>query len=56
VTAIIAMPMSSDGRREIVGLSIGPSEAEPFWSGFLKVPVKRGPLTAGSLIVAQLFI
>jgi transposase-like protein len=32
----------SDGRREIVGLGIGPSEAEPFWSAFLKSLVKRG--------------
>jgi len=34
--------VSSDGRREIVGLGIGPSEAEPFWSGFLKGLVERG--------------
>jgi len=42
VAAIIAVAVSSDGRREIVGLGIGPSEAEPFWSGFLKGLVKRG--------------
>src|SRR5215471_18201784 len=30
VAAIIAVAVSSDGRREIVGLGIGPSEAEPF--------------------------
>ena len=42
VAAIIAMAVSNDGRREIVGLGIGPSEAEPFWSGFLKGLVKRG--------------
>ena len=42
VAAIIAMAVSSDGRREIVGLGIGPSEAEPFWSAFLKGLVKRG--------------
>src|ERR1700746_2858116 len=42
VPAIIAMAVSSDGRREIVGLGIGPSEAEPFWSAFLKGLVKRG--------------
>jgi len=33
---------TSKGRREIVGLGIGPSEAEPFWSAFLKGLVKRG--------------
>ena len=36
VAAIIAVAVTTDGRREIVGLGIGPSEAEPFWSGFLK--------------------
>ena len=34
--------MTTEGRREIVGLGIGPSEAEPFWSVFLKSLVKRG--------------
>jgi hypothetical protein len=33
---------NSDGRREIVGLHIGPSEAETFWSGFLKSLARRG--------------
>ena len=42
VAAIIAVAVTTDGRREIVGLGIGPSEAEPFWSGFLKGLVKRG--------------
>jgi len=34
--------VSTEGRREIIGLGLGPSEAEPFWSGFLKGLVKRG--------------
>jgi putative transposase len=42
VAAIIAVAVSTDGRREIVGLGIGPSEAEPFWSSFIKGLVKRG--------------
>jgi transposase-like protein len=33
---------SAEGRREIIGLGIGPSEAEPFWSRSLKNLVKRG--------------
>jgi putative transposase len=33
---------NTDGKREIVGLHIGPSEAETFWSGFLKSMVRRG--------------
>jgi putative transposase len=42
VAAIIAIAVSTDGRREIVGLGIGPSEAEPFWSSFIKGLVRRG--------------
>jgi putative transposase len=36
VAAIIAVAVTTEGRREIVGLGIGSSEAEPFWSAFLK--------------------
>src|ERR1700757_3192800 len=42
VAAIIAVAVTTEGRREIIGLGIGPSGAEPFWSGFLKGLVKRG--------------
>ena len=42
VAAIIAVAVTTEGRREIVGLGIGPSEAEPFWSSFIKGLVKRG--------------
>lgn len=42
VATIIAVAVNSEGRREIVGLHIGPSEAETFWAGFLKSLVKRG--------------
>jgi len=42
VAAIIAVAVSSDGRREIIGLGLGPSEAETFWSTFLKSLVRRG--------------
>ena len=43
VAAIIAVDVSIDGRREIIGLKVGPSEAETFWLGFLKILVRRGP-------------
>jgi hypothetical protein len=36
------MAVDTDGRRKIVGLGLGPSEAEPFWSAFLKSLVKCG--------------
>ena len=42
VAAIIAMAVNTDGKREIVGLHIGPSEAETFWSGFLRSLARRG--------------
>ena len=42
VAAIIAVAVNTDGKREIVGLHIGPSEAETFWSTFLKSLAKRG--------------
>src|SRR3954463_13392211 len=42
VAAIIAVAANTDGRREIVGLHIGPSEAETFWTTFLKSLVRRG--------------
>jgi putative transposase len=42
VAAIIAMAVNTDGKREIVGLHIGPSEAETFWSAFLKSLARRG--------------
>ena len=42
VAAIIAMAVNTDGKREIVGLHIGPSDAETFWSAFLNSLVRRG--------------
>ncbi len=42
VAAIIAVAANREGKREIVGLHIGPSEAETFWATFLKSLVRRG--------------
>jgi transposase-like protein len=42
VAAIIAVAATTDGKREIVGLHIGPSEAETFWAVFLKSLHRRG--------------
>ena len=42
VAAIIAVAANTEGKREIVGLHIGPSEAETFWATFLKSMVRRG--------------
>jgi putative transposase len=42
VAAIVAVGVNSDGRREILGMDIGPSEAETFWTVFLRKLARRG--------------
>ena len=42
VAAIIAVAANTEGRREIIGLGIGPSEAEAFWTDFLRSLKARG--------------
>ena len=42
VAGIIAMAVNRDGRREILGLGLGPSEAATFWIDFLLSLAKRG--------------
>jgi transposase-like protein len=34
---IVAVAVNTDGRREIIGLGVGPSEAAVFWIEFLPV-------------------
>ena len=38
VAAIIAVAANIEGRREIIGLGIGPSEAETFWTELPHAP------------------
>jgi putative transposase len=52
VAAIIATGTNADGRREVLGLDIGDSEAEPFWTDFLRKLVRRG-LTGVELVVSD---
>jgi transposase-like protein len=42
VAVIIAIGVNSDGRREVLGMEIGASEAETFWTGFLRKLARRG--------------
>jgi transposase-like protein len=42
VAVIVAVGVNSDGRREILGMDVGPSEAEPFWTAFLRKLARRG--------------
>ena len=39
---IVAVGANTERRREVLGLSVGPSEAEPFWTDFLRGLVSRG--------------
>lgn len=42
VAVIIAVAVNTDGTREVLGTAIGPSEAEPFWTSFLRSLTRRG--------------
>lgn len=42
VATIIAVAVNSEGRREVLGMTTGPSEAEPFWTQFLRSLTRRG--------------
>jgi len=42
VAVAIAIGVNSDGRREVLGLDICPSEAETFWSEFMRKLARRG--------------
>jgi len=42
VATIVATGVNGDGRREVLGMDIGPSEAETFWTEFLRKLARRG--------------
>ena len=42
VAVILAVGVNTDGTRELLGLAVGPSEAEPFWTDFLRSLSRRG--------------
>ncbi|HEV2708720.1 MAG TPA: IS256 family transposase [Edaphobacter sp.] len=42
VAVIIAVGVNGDGRREVLGMTVGASEAETFWTGFLRTLARRG--------------
>jgi len=52
VAAIIAVAVNTDGRREIIGLAIGSSEAETFWTEFLRSLKSRG-LAGVKLVISD---
>jgi transposase-like protein len=52
VAVTIAVGANTAGRREVLGLAIGPSEAETFWTDFLRKLARRG-LRGVKLVVSD---
>ena len=52
VAVIVAVGVNGDGRREVLGMEIGASEAEPFWTAFLRKLTRRG-LRGVKLVVSD---
>ena len=48
---IVAVAVDEDGKRQVLGIATGPSEAETFWSAFLRSLADRG-LRGGKLVIA----
>ena len=49
---IMAVGVNADGRREVLGMEIGASEAEPIWTEFLRKLARRG-LRGVKLVVSD---
>ena len=52
VAVIVAVGVNTDGRREVLGMTVGHSEAEPFWLEFLRSLARRG-LRGVKLVVSD---
>jgi putative transposase len=52
VAVIIAVAVNTDGVREVLGMAVGPSEAETFWTDFLRSLTRRG-LRGVKLVIAD---
>ena len=44
VAVIVAVGVNTDGRREVLGMTVGHSEAEPFWAEFLRTGLRGAKL------------
>jgi len=42
VAVIVAVGVNTEGQREVLGMKVGASEAEPFWTEFLRSLNRRG--------------
>ena len=52
VAVIVAVGVNTDGRREVLGMTVGHSEAETFWIEFLRSLARRG-LRGVKLVVSD---
>jgi putative transposase len=52
LAVIVAVGVNTDGRREVLGVATGASEAEPFWKAFLRSLADRG-LRGVKLVIAD---
>ena len=52
IAVIVAVGVNADGRREVLGMSTGHSEAEPFWVEFLRSLARRG-LRGAKLVISD---
>jgi putative transposase len=52
VAVIVAVGVNTDGRREVLGMTVGHSEAETFWVEFLRSLARRG-LRGVKLVVSD---
>ena len=52
LAVVVAVGVNTDGRREVLGVATGASEAEPFWKAFLRSLADRG-LRGVKLVVAD---
>src|SRR5437868_3540191 len=52
VAVIVAVAVNTDGRRGVLGMTVGNSEAEPFWTEFLRSLARRG-LRGVKLVVSD---
>lgn len=52
VATVVAVAVSEDGQRHVVGCDTGPSEDHVFWTRFLRTLVKRG-LTGVHLVISD---
>lgn len=50
--AVIAVGVNGEGRREVLGLAVGPAETEAFWTEFLRGLTRRG-LSGVQLVISD---